>query len=110
MEFFLKYQQVILRSLGAFLLLIGFVIHFWTVPQKGISQNDRAAANLARMEASVKGSESTKQTKQKSDNLKFLKELKDQQEKQVEYFTILIMILGAGSLGYSFIKKKEDIA
>lgn len=110
MEFFLKYQQVILRSLGGFLLLIGFVIHFWTVPQEGISQNDRATANLARMQASVKGSESTKQTKQKSDNSKFLKELKGQQEKQVEYFTILIMILGAGSLGYSFIKKKEDIA
>lgn len=36
--------------------------------------------------------------------------LKVQQEKQVEYFTILIMILGAGTLGYGFIKKKEDIA
>ncbi|CAI6146539.1 MAG: hypothetical protein SPLUMA2_SPLUMAMAG2_00371 [uncultured Sulfurimonas sp.] len=47
MEFFLKYQQVILRSLGGFLLLIGFIVHFWTVPQEGISQNDRAAANLA---------------------------------------------------------------
>jgi len=110
MEFFLKYQQVILRSLGGFLLLIGFVIHFWSVPQKGISQNDRAAANLARMEASVKGSGTRNQTKQKSDHSKFLKELKGQQEKQVEYFTILIMILGAGTLGYSFIKKKEHIA
>ncbi|SFV50245.1 hypothetical protein MNB_SM-4-639 [hydrothermal vent metagenome] len=107
MEFFLKYQQVILRSLGGFLLLIGFVIHFWTVPQEGISQNDRAAANLARMEKSVLSTGSTNKTKQKSDTSQFLKELKAQQEKQIEYFTILILILGVLSLGYSFIKKKE---
>ena len=107
MEFFLKYQQVILRSLGGFLLLIGFIVHFWTVPQEGISQNDRAAANLARMEKSVQDSGSTNQRKQKYDHSQFLKELKAQQEKQIEHSTILIMILGALSLGYSFIKKKK---
>jgi len=109
MEYFLKYQQVILRALGALLLLVGFVIHFWTVPQKGVSQNDRASANLARMEASVKGSSSTKKAKSKPDSSKFLDELKGQQEKQMEYFTIVIMLLGVGSLGYSFLKKNERV-
>lgn len=109
MAYFLKHQQVILRSLGALLLLVGFVIHFWTIPQKGVSQNDRAAANLARMEASVKGSSTAQITKSKPDSSKFLDELKGQQEKQVEYFTILIMLLGIGSLGYSFLKKKERV-
>ncbi|MDF1876584.1 hypothetical protein JHD47_01995 [Sulfurimonas sp. SAG-AH-194-L11] len=106
MEYFLKHQQVILRSLGALLLLVGFVIHFWTVPQKGVSPNDRATANLARMQASVKGTPATQKSKSKPDSSKFLDELKSQQEKQIEYFTILMMLLGAGSLGYSFLKKK----
>jgi len=107
-EYFLKHQQTILRTIGALFLLVGFVIHFWVVPQKGLSQNDRAAANLARMEASVAGASSAKATKKKSDSTKFLKKLKDTQKKQMEYLTIIIMILGAGSLGYSFIKKKDE--
>ncbi|MDF1878221.1 hypothetical protein JHD46_01060 [Sulfurimonas sp. SAG-AH-194-C20] len=109
MEYFLKYQQVILRTLGVLLLLIGFVVHFWTVPQKGVSKNDRAVANLARMEASIQSSTSTKKSKSKPDSSKFLKELKGQQKKQMEYLTILLMLLGIGSLGYSFFKKKEEI-
>ena len=108
MEYFLKHQQTIFRTIGALFLLIGFVIHFWVVPQKGLSKNDRAAANLARMKSSVSGGSSSKVGKKKSDTSKFLKELKNTQKKQMEYLTIIIMILGAGSLGYSFIKKKDE--
>jgi len=107
-EYFLKHQQIILRTVGALFLLLGFVVHFWVVPQKGLSKNDRAAANLARIEASVSGKSSSKATKKKSDTSKFLKELKNTQKKQMEYLTIIVMLLGAGSLGYSFIKKKEE--
>jgi len=107
-EYFLKNQQVILRTMGALFLLVGFVVHFWVVPQKGLSKNDRAAANLARMESSVSGGSSSKAGKKKSDTSKFLKELKKTQEKQMEYLTIIAMLLGAGSLGYSFIKKKDE--
>lgn len=110
MEYFLKHQQTILRTAGALFLLIGFVIHFWVVPQEGLSKNERAAANLARMEASVAGKSSTASGKKKSDNSKFLKELKETQKKQLQYLTIIAMVLGAGSLGYSFIKKKEEDA
>ncbi len=75
-----------------------------------VSQNERAAANLARMDASVQGQGSPKPSETKADSSKFLKELKGQQAKQIEYLTILVMILGIGSLGYSFIKKKEQEA
>jgi len=109
MEYFLKYQQAILRVGGGIFLLLGFVIHFWSVPQEGMSQNQRAAANIARMEANVQGKSTAKSGKSKADSSKFLKELKEQQAKQIEYFTILAMLLGVGSLGYSFIKKKEEI-
>jgi len=108
LEFYLKHQQVILRSIGAVLLLVGFVIHFWVTPQPGISKNDRAAANLARMEASVAGSSSSSQKQSKPDTAKFLKELKNTQAQQAKYLTIIMMILGVGSLGYSFVRKREE--
>ena len=106
MEFFLKYKQIILRAVGVLLLLIGFVIHFWSMPQEVMSKNDRAAANLARMEKSVQSHSNSSKSKKKPDSSKFLKELKDQQEKQMQYLTIIMMILGASSLGYSFFKRK----
>ena len=108
MEYFLKHREVILRTLGALLLFVGFVIHFWTVPQKGVSENELAAANLARMEASVKGASSAKKETKKPDTSKFLQKLKSQQEKQIEYLTILTMLLGAGALGYSFVKRRGE--
>jgi len=106
LEFFLKHQQVLLRSIGAFLLLIGFVIHFWVVPHEGVSKNDLAAQRVARMEASVSGvSSSTKPAK--ADGSHLSEALKSTQAKQMEYLTIIVMLLGGASLGYSFIKKKH---
>ena len=107
MEFFKQHQTVIFRSLGAFMLLLGFVIHFWLTPKEGLSENELAAANVARMEAKVKGVSTSKQ-KVQSDHSKFMEKLKGQQAKQLEYLTILAMLLGVGFLGYSFVKKKED--
>jgi len=107
LEYFLQHKQVILRTLGAVLLLIGFVIHFWAMPQKGVSTNELATANLARMEASVAGKSAPKAGKKRADGSQFLKKLKDQQEQQMQYLTILFMLLGLASLGYSFLKKEN---
>ncbi len=106
MEYFLKHQTVILRVVGGLFILVGFVVHFWVVPPKGVSKNDLAAANLARMEASVSGS--SKKASSKKDESRFLNELKEKQKKQLEYLTIFVMVLGALSLGSSFIKRKES--
>ena len=108
MEIFLKYKIVILRSLGALMLVIGFAIHFWTTPKEGISANDRAAANVARMEAKVAGKSSSESKASKKSDSKFLEELKNTQAKQLQYLTIIAMILGVGFLGYSFMPKKEE--
>lgn len=105
MDFFHKYKIVILRSLGALMLLVGFVIHFWTTPQKEMSANERAAANLARMEAKTTTSSIIRKS---PDENKFLMELKSKQEQQMKYLTILAMLFGVGFLGYSFLKKSED--
>ena len=111
MEFYLKNKIVILRTVGSLMLVIGFAAHFWVTPKKVFSQNDRAAANIARMEAKVKpkGSDSKASSPAKKDHSKYLDKLKNAQEKQMQYLTIIAMIFGFGFLGYSFIKKKEDV-
>ena len=53
LEFFKKHQKEIVRAIGALLLIVGFVINFWVTPQKGLSKNQIAAANIARMEVKV---------------------------------------------------------
>ena len=108
MEFFLKHKTVIMRSLGAVMLVIGFAIHFWTAPKEGISANERAAANIARIEAKVKGKSSAQSKSSKKSDSKFLDDLKNTQAKQLQYLTVIAMILGVGFLGYSFMSKKED--
>jgi hypothetical protein len=106
-EFFNKHQTVIFRSVGAFMLLVGFVVHFWITPKEVLSENEIAAANVARMEAKVAGGSSSTKKSAKKDSSKYLQKLKSSQEKQMQYLTIVAMIFGIGFLGYSF-KPKSD--
>ena len=108
MELFLKYKVLIMRSVGAMMLLIAFSIHFWTTPKEGLSANDKAAVRVARMEASAKGKSSTSSKSNQNDDSKFLDTLKDTQAKQVQYMTILVMVFGVGFLGYSFLPAKKE--
>ena len=107
LKFILKHKTVILRSLGSLMLVVGFGVHFWVTPKEGLSANQKAAANVARMEAKVRGGSSSSSKSQKKDDSKFLEELKNTQDKQMRYLTILAMIVGVGFLGYSFMPKKE---
>jgi hypothetical protein len=106
LEFFLKHKTVILRSLGALMLLVGFVIYFWAIPKEGISENELAAANVARLEAQASGSSSSKASAKKS-NPQYLEKLKKTRAKQLRYLVITMMVFGVGFLAYSFVKKEE---
>ena len=107
MEFFLKHQKVILRTLGALLLIVGFVVNFWVTPQKAVNENAMALANVKRMEASVKG-ETSKKTTKKPTVTHIVKVLKATRVKQIKYMTTLAMAFGILFLGYSFFKKDEQ--
>ena len=87
------------------MLLIGFVVHFWITPNISVSANEIAAANIARMEASIAGKS---KAKSKPDAGSIVKALKETKEKQMQYLTIFAMIFGIGFLAYSFIKKEES--
>jgi len=105
-EIFLKYQKVVFRSLGIFMLIIGFASYFWTTPKKVLTPNEIAAANIARMEASVARSQGRSTKKVESSSAEILKHLKNTQEAQNRYLTIIAMIFGIGFIAYSFMPKK----
>ena len=105
-ELYLKHQTVIFRTLGALLLVIGFAAYFWTTPKEGLSANEKAAANVARMEAQAMGGSSAG-GKPKSNESTIMKKYKETQAAQVRIVLILMMISGVGFLGYSFVRKKD---
>jgi multisubunit Na+/H+ antiporter MnhG subunit len=105
LEYFLEHQKIIFRTLGAIMLMIGFVVHFWFVPHISVSKNEIAAANVARMEASV-ASKSVKKAKPSVGSI--VKALKATKAKQMEYLTLFAMIFGVLFLAYSFLKREES--
>lgn len=107
-EMFIKYKIVVFRTVGTLMLLVGFVVFFWANQKEVITENDIAAANIARMEASISGASRSSKQAAKPDSSKFLEELKNTQAKQMQYLTIITMILGVGFLGYSFIGKPKN--
>ncbi|MFT7860385.1 MAG: hypothetical protein ABXS93_05540 [Sulfurimonas sp.] len=107
MEFFLKHQKTIFRALGGFLLILGLVLYFWAAPQKEFTENEKAAANLARMEASVSSSSSSVSTAQKPKHSKISQAMVETRKKQLRMLMIMVMVFGAGFLVYSFLKKEE---
>jgi len=107
-EIFIKYKIVIFRTAGSIMLVVGFAIFFWVTPKEVMSENEIAAANVARMEASVYGSSAGAKKTPKPETSKFVEELKNAQKKQVQYLTILTMIFGVGFLAYSFLSKPKS--
>lgn len=98
-----------MRVVGALMLLIGFVIHFWVTPKEVLTKSEIAAANVARMERSVaRNSHSSQSSQRKTSSQvpKFMEKFKDAKKKQMEFLTIFAMIFGVGFLGYSFVKKE----
>lgn len=90
------------------MLILGFVAYFWITPKEVLSENEIAAANIARMEASVRGSSSSSKRSSKPETSKFIEELKNAQKAQIQYLTILSMTFGVLFLGYSFISKPKS--
>lgn len=108
LEYFEKHKQFIIRTLGVVMLIVGIIVNFWSKPEEKVSQNELATANIARMEASVKGSSPSTQLSSKQESSPYLDKLKAKQAEQLQYLTIFFMIVGVGFLGYSFIKKEES--
>ncbi len=91
------------KIIGANFLLMALVLLFWSQPKEGMSENEKAAANLARMEAKVSGNSQTKAPGSSG----LMKEYQQKQKAQLQIFLIIMTIAGVGFLGYGFFKKEE---
>ncbi len=89
--------------MGANFLLMALVLLFWSQPKEGLSENEKAAANVARMEAKASGTSQQKASQPPS----FMKEYRETQKTQLRVFLIIMVISGAGFLAYGFFKKDD---
>ncbi|MDO9266650.1 MAG: hypothetical protein Q7U00_06150 [Sulfurimonas sp.] len=108
-EIFIKNKIIIFRTVGAIMFLVGLIMLFWTDPKEIVlSENEIAAANIARMEAKVRSGSSASKQVPKPDGSTFVEELENNQKKQEEQLIILSMLFGALLLIYSFIPKAKS--
>lgn len=108
MKFFNKHKTLIFRVLGSLLLVLSFVVYFWKTPKEGLTENEIAAANVARMEARMASQMGGSTHKKKPDASQIAEKFKNTREDQLRYTLILMMVFGIGFLGYSFISKKDE--
>jgi len=101
MEFLKKNRVIISRSLGGLMLLLSLILYFFDTPQKTLTQNERALANIARMEAKVPVASTTSKHK----DSRFLTNLKETHNRQLHYIIIFFLLLSLGFLGYGFIQR-----
>lgn len=100
LEWVKKNQKLAFKITGANFLLMALVLLFWSQPKAGLSENEKAAANVARMEAKAKGSTAPSVTGN------IMQEHHENQKKQLRIFLIIMTISGAAFLGYGFLKKE----
>ncbi|MBU0631934.1 hypothetical protein KKA17_04755 [bacterium] len=105
LELIIKHKVILSRSVGIFLIIIGIVALFWSKPEKVLTENEIAEANIARMEASLP--KNTVSSKKETKSSPFMKAYKDKQKEHIRYLVIVLIISGIAFFGYSFIKKKE---
>jgi len=103
-EWVKKNKSFAAKVMGANFLLMALLLLFWSQPKEGMSENEKASANLARMEAKVSGSSQKKASEPPS----LMKEYREKQKAQLQIFLIIMVIAGVGLLGYGFFKKEES--
>lgn len=92
-------QKLAFKVTGINFLLMALLLLFWSQPKEVLSENEQAAANVARMEAK------TKSVTGASGVNNIMKEHHESQKKQLRVFLIIMTLSGAGFLGYGFLKK-----
>lgn len=91
------------KIMGINFLVMALVLLFWAQPKEGMSEEEKAAANVARMEAIASGTSQKKASQPPS----FMKDYKETQKTQLRVFLILMVICGSGFLLYGFLKKED---
>ncbi len=102
LEWFKRNKKLAYKITGVNFLLMALVLLFWSQPKESFSENEKAAANVARMEAQASSAGGSKPSAPPN----FMQEHQETQKKQLRIFLIIMVIAGAGFLGYGFLKKE----
>ncbi|MBE0498194.1 MAG: hypothetical protein IBX43_03000 [Campylobacterales bacterium] len=102
LKWFKHNKRLAYKITGANFLLMALVLLFWSQPKEGLSENEKASANVARMEAKVSSAGGSKPLPPPN----FMQEHQETQKKQLRIFLVIMVIAGAGFLGYGFLKKE----
>ncbi len=96
-----KNQKLALKVTGVNFLLMALLLLFWAQPKEGgvHTENEKARANIARMEAQAGG------TSKAQRKVNLMQKHKESQQVQLRVFLIIMIVAGAGFLAYGFLKK-----
>lgn len=100
-------QKVLTLVLGSIMLIIGITMMFWDMRGDTVSDEERRAAeNVARMEARMSGAQNAQV--QPDDKALLSHKFKAHHEQQLRYAVILLILGGAGFMGYSLFRSYTD--
>lgn len=94
-------------GLGILLLVVSVAMLFWDNSGSATAEEERAAANVARMEARAKARMNGQPLPKEEPKPIFHERLKKRQEEQLRYALILMVIFGVGFVGYGYFRKEE---
>jgi septal ring-binding cell division protein DamX len=100
---FKKNKKLAFKLIGINFLLVTVIMLFWNAPKESLSENEKAAANVTRMEAQVAGT----QTAIQPASMNLMKKHMKKQKEQLRILLVLMVIAGAGFVLYGFLKKEE---
>ncbi|MEA2100724.1 MAG: hypothetical protein U9P72_11415 [Campylobacterota bacterium] len=108
MEFFRKNKIIVTRVIGSLMFLIGFSVYIWSLTGQTLDANQRAMANIARMEAGAKAGVFNTKISDVQNGGNFLQQVRDVQKNNTKNLTLVAMVLGAILLWYSFFSMKPS--
>lgn len=100
---------MILRVLGSLIFIIGLGVFGWNqFATQELNANQRAMANIARMEAAAKAGVFNTKISDVQNGGSFLQQVRDVQKSNIKNITFVAMIFGAIILWFGFTMKHED--
>jgi len=102
-----QHSILITRVIGSALLFLSIALQVWTFSTPKLTANQRAEANIARMEASAKAAIFNTKMSEAKGGTNFLQQVRDVQKENTMNITIIALILGVFFLSFGFSNKKK---
>ncbi len=104
-----KNKIIITRVLGSLIFVVGLAVFGWNqFGTQKLDANQRALANIARMEAAAKAGVFNTKISDVQNGGSFLQQVRDVQKSNIKNITFVAMAFGVILLYFGFTMKHED--